>query len=380
MTKIIKGIITTLPVLLALSSNSQQLIDAKPFTLTGNINGQLNAKQAFISYRNNAVNIFDSVPVNNGGFTYNGNSNGPVLVKVIIDYTGEGIKKATDNFSFYVDGTKVNIQSKDSVKQATVKGSAINNEYLEYKKLGAKLDALYVELNARWAKATKEEKEGDALKDSLNAVLTPVADEKKEQQRNYIKAHPGSFFSLLALKELAGSNIDVPLYEPMFKKLPEKVRSTPTGIDFAAQIEKNKLTAEGAIAPDFTQNDTLGNAVKLSSFRGQYVLVDFWASWCGPCRQENPNVVAAYNKYKNKGFTILGVSLDSRKDLWLKAIEADKLYWTQVSDLKYWDNAVAKQYGIRSIPANLLLDKEGKIIARNIRGEELGKTLEKFLH
>ena len=140
-----------------------------------------------------------------------------------------------------------------------------------------------------------------------------------------------------------------------------------------------KLTAVGEIAPDFTQNDPDGKPVKLSDFRGKYVLVDFWASWCGPCRAENPNVVAAFNKYKGKNFTILGVSLDRERDPWLKAITDDKLTWTHVSDIKYWDNEVAKMYGVRSIPANFLLDKTGKIVGRNLRGDALEAALAKLV-
>ena len=124
---------------------------------------------------------------------------------------------------------------------------------------------------------------------------------------------------------------------------------------------------------EFTQNDTAGVPVKLSSLKGKYLLIDFWASWCGPCRAENPNLVKVYNKYRGKNFHILGVSLDrpGQKEKWMKAIYDDKLEWTQVSDLQFWNNEVAKQYGIRAIPQNLLLDPEGKIIAKNIRGEEL---------
>ncbi|MGI4806343.1 MAG: peroxiredoxin family protein, partial [Janthinobacterium lividum] len=134
-------------------------------------------------------------------------------------------------------------------------------------------------------------------------------------------------------------------------------------------------------APDFTQNDPEGKPISLSSFKGKYVLLDFWASWCGPCRQENPNVVKVYNQYKNKNFTVLGVSLDrpNGKDAWLKAIKDDGLTWNHVSDLQFWNNQVAKLYSIQSIPGNFLIDPTGKIIAKDLRGEELEQKLAQLI-
>jgi thiol-disulfide isomerase/thioredoxin len=143
-------------------------------------------------------------------------------------------------------------------------------------------------------------------------------------------------------------------------------------------INENKVGSVGSVAPDFAQADTSGNMISLKSFRGKYVLVDFWASWCGPCRMENPNVVEAFNKYKDKNFTVLGISLDRSKDPWLQAIYQDGLAWTHVSDLKFWSNDVARMYKISSIPQNLLLDPEGKIIAKNLRGEELQNKLKEL--
>lgn len=136
----------------------------------------------------------------------------------------------------------------------------------------------------------------------------------------------------------------------------------------------------GKEAPQFIQPDPNGNPLPLSKLRGKVLLVDFWASWCKPCRAENPAVVAAYQKFKSKGFEILGVSLDSEKEPWMKAIATDKLFWPQVSDLKGWENSAAQAYGINSIPASFLLDKEGKIIAKNLRGEALERKLSEILH
>ncbi|MEO7046466.1 MAG: TlpA disulfide reductase family protein, partial [Ferruginibacter sp.] len=131
--------------------------------------------------------------------------------------------------------------------------------------------------------------------------------------------------------------------------------------------------------PDFALADTSGKIVKLSKLRGKYVLVDFWASWCAPCRRENPNVVEAYKKFHDKGLDIVGVSLDTKKDAWLKAINHDGLTWYHVSDLKGWNGHIEKEFGIKVVPTNFLLDKDGKVIAKNLRGEALQKKLEELL-
>ncbi|MGZ8560266.1 MAG: redoxin domain-containing protein [Flavisolibacter sp.] len=144
-------------------------------------------------------------------------------------------------------------------------------------------------------------------------------------------------------------------------------------------IADQKSKMKPSLAPAFTLPDTLGNPVSLAAFRGKYVLVDFWASWCAPCRKENPNIVATFNRFKDKNFTILGVSLDKDKNEWMQAIKDDGLNWNHVSDLKFWNSEAAALYGVRSIPYNVLVDPAGNIVAENLHGNELGTTLEKFL-
>jgi peroxiredoxin len=163
--------------------------------------------------------------------------------------------------------------------------------------------------------------------------------------------------------------------DSLYRGLDSSVRASYFGRKIKEVLSYAQATAIGQPAPEFAQNSVDGKPVALSSFKGKYTLVDFWASWCGPCREENPNVVKAYHRYHPKGFAILGVSLDAKKEDWEAAIKKDKLPWTQVSDLKGWQNSAAQLYGVRGIPMNFLLDKEGKIIAKGLRGEDLEQKL-----
>ncbi|WP_127125384.1 TlpA disulfide reductase family protein [Pseudoflavitalea rhizosphaerae] len=350
------------------------------FTIKGKV-GKLEAPaKIYLNYRENGNNVLDSAIFKGGAFEFKGTLGGPTGARLIVDHTGEGMKRMMDMIVVYVEKGNVTVEAKDSVKNATVKGSPVHDAYLGYKKFLSGPDAVLESINKEYYGAPREKQQDTSFVNGLIAKQKPAQEEKEKLQGEYIKKNPGSFFSLAAMSELAGANFDPAEIEPKFNALSADLRASKAGKEFAERIDIAKKTAIGVMAPDFTQNDQNDKPVKLSDFRGKYVLVDFWASWCGPCRAENPNVVKTYNEFKDKNFTILGVSLDNKKENWLKAIDDDQLTWSHVSDLKFWQNAVAVQYGVRAVPTNLLIDPNGKIVARDLRGEELGKKLKEFIN
>ena len=358
---------------------------SQPWLISGSAKGIKDTiDKVFISYLKDGVRVKDSSVVTNGKFSFKGNFAEPVKTIMYVKYASafpasKQIDYGRDAVSlFIVPGAEVIVNClKDSFALAQIKGGVQNAELkkieAEEKKYDDKINPIY----EAYAAARKDKNK--PLADSLEHQIDALDSTKTENvYGSYVKQHPSGPIAIFVLQDYAGYQIDADKIEPLFNKLPSEQKNYSVGKTLKSKIDIAKLTGIGKQAPEFSQTDTLGNEVSLSSFKGKYVLLDFWASWCGPCRRENPNVVAAYNKFNAKGFNILSVSLDQpgAKDKWMKAIHDDKLTWTHVSDLKFWDNAVAKQYGIQAIPQNLLIDPTGKIIGKDLRGEDLDKKLE----
>jgi peroxiredoxin len=340
------------------------LAQQKGFVITGTITGLPDNSKVTLTDMNNATDTVAKATVQKGAFVLKGTVAEPNLHQLNFDVAGKKAILFMGNETFTVKGAIDNVQSLE------VKGSPTNNDFVEFQNIFNPLFKKLTEQNQKMAGNPNAQKD-DTLMASYRKTFDAIVSAIDKFILNK-KSSPVAPFLLVVTRELEQ---DPNTLEKRFNSLSAAAQQGFYGKILQQGITDAKVGAVGSEAIDFTQTDPTGKQVSLASFRGQYVLIDFWASWCRPCRQENPNVVSAYQKFKDKKFTVLGVSLDRSREPWIQAINDDKLTWTQVSDLKYWNNEVARKYKIESIPQNYLIDPSGKIVGKNLRGPALEARL-----
>ncbi|MEI3798882.1 MULTISPECIES: TlpA disulfide reductase family protein [unclassified Chitinophaga] len=381
-------------ILFSLTASGQQKKNAK-YTLTGNIEG-LVSKAGYAKGKNftagyvylsgivrNGAYTTDSAKLTDGRFIFTGNVDEPSMAYI---FCKPGERNSPVVLMMFLENSNISVTGKyspdeNSVKDPQIKGSAVQDEYAGLFENANNISGR-TEIRRQYEVAMK--KNDTAKLAALRKEGTAAMEKYTDYMREYTSTHPASFVNLYLLSDyIPREESGLTELENELKKFDKQLQSSFLAkniISAIADQRKRLQIGPGIQAIDFSQPGVDGKIVKLSDYAGKYVLLDFWASWCGPCRAENPNVLKAYNTFNKKGLEILSVSLDENRAAWLKAVKADKLPWLQVSDLKGWKNEAGSKYMIQSIPENFLIDPNGKIVAKGLRGEQLHKELEKIFH
>lgn len=358
------------------------------FTISGEITNANGEKLYLVELQTNTVVFLDSIILNDEGvFSFKGQTNIPKFY---------ALRTSPDNYITLIvspfEQIVVIADGENIANNPIIEGSPESHKIMV---LRSKLDESVKKLDSLglYYRSLIGTREINKVRDSLNVLSREIISEHTEFTKNFVKNNSNSLASLMALYQQIAPRLyvlnptdDLEYFtlvdSSLMLKHPESeaVQALHTQMEeikrqMKAENELNNIVGIGVTAPDIILPDQKGDTIALSSLKGKYVLLDFWASWCRPCRVENPHLVKNYKKYNEKGFEIFQVSLDKKKESWISAIENDQLTWVHVSDLQYWNSAAAKLYQVQAIPANFLLDKNGKIIAKNLRGDALEAKL-----
>lgn len=340
------------------------------YKLTGKVEGMTEGKVYLSKLQDNKLVKTDSTEMTAAGFSFEGTVTSPDLYYIELEGQRGAIQVFLENTAIAVDANVENL------REAKVIGSS-NQDILTafgelQKGFQEKQQALYPE----YQKAS--EAKNQVVMDSVEAEFHKSEADKLTASKDFLKLNGNTVAAAFVAYRIT-SPLEVAEMEEIYALLGENAQKSSYATLIKDKIEVLKNVTVGQPAPDFTLNTTEGTPLSLSSFKGKVVVIDFWASWCGPCRGENPNVVKMYEELHPKGVEILGVSLDDSKEKWLKAIEDDGLIWNHVSDLKGWGSSAAKLYGVNGIPATVVVDQNGVIVAKNLRGAELKAAVEKLI-
>jgi thiol-disulfide isomerase/thioredoxin len=345
--------------------------DKDTFTITGDIKGLAQGKALLYNLEETGPRLIDSSEINNGKFSFQGKIKLPEMVLLKVDGKIAGIP-------FFLEAGKIRFKAGvDSLTGATVTGSESNDLYQKFHEEMRRYDEQSRNILDRYTQAKSNS--DTSLMNKFYQANTEVEKERIMFIRDFVKQNKESNVAIYIAATQLIYSMEAEDLEQISKVFPYKLKDSKYLKLLSDQVKALNRVSIGQPAPDFTLNDINNHPVRRSDFKGKTVLVDFWASWCKPCREEHPDLIALYQKYKDKNFDILSVSIDEDMTLWRDAVKLDKLEWTQVSDLRGLNNVALKQYGVVKIPANVLMDKNGIILARNIKPKQLAEKLKNLL-